>query len=413
MRKARISELMDGYGAEAYPMSASHAADAGRVAALTMRKLGLDAPDQGAPTHAMNEHTNDEHTNDEHAIDKRAIDERTVTETRRAVPDDGRGVPERNAHMKKKRLITLALAAALTLALGIAACAAWSIHAARQSELRAELGVGENDASGYVEYDVSGEPDGGLVLLSAASDGSEQRIYVNISPISEAEAGAYMDTVWYGCRVDGTTIGGNAVPALPVGEAVASGEMSASVLRSAYDAETQTLTLQCFLDVNSVLQAMQSLGTETFPLSVQMYTDGLLTRSFGPVSFALTEEQLRVFDFGHALYHDEELNKDIELVGLDLTPFGAVWKVNYEGAAELQGGKYTDFEPYRPWCELEDRVMREAEIIFSDGTVFSTGASLSSCYENGTVNLWISWLKAIDISDVQRIVLGDLVLWEA
>ena len=33
--------------------------------------------------------------------------------------------------------------------------------------------------------------------------------------------------------------------------------------------------------------------------------------------------------------------------------------------------------------------------------------------ENGTVNLFCGWGSAIDIGDVQRIVLGDLVLWEA
>ena len=34
-------------------------------------------------------------------------------------------------------------------------------------------------------------------------------------------------------------------------------------------------------------------------------------------------------------------------------------------------------------------------------------------YENGTVNQWCGWGSAINIDDVQRIVLGDLVLWEA
>jgi len=403
--KIRISELMDFYEAKPYPMTDPHVITADRIEVLTMQKLGLDASDHGGVPHV-----------DRKLLSKAfgEIDENYISEANRPVPKDGSDAEERIRPMKKKRIITFALAAALILALGITAYAAWSIHAARQEQLRAELNITENSTSGYVEYEVSEGPEGGLDLLSAASDGKEQRIYVNIFPVSEEEAGAYMDTVWYGCSIDGTTIGGNAVPVLPIGQAVSGpGEMNAAVLGSAYDAETQTMTLQCFLDVNSLLQAMQYLGTETVPLSVQMYKDGVLSRSFGPVPFSLTEEQLRVFDFGHVLYHDEELDKDIEIVGLDLTPFGAVWKLHYESDAELQGRKYVDFEAYRPWCELEDKVLREAKIVFSDGTEFSTGASLNSNYENGTVNLWISWLKAIDIDDVQRIVLGDLVLWEA
>ncbi len=34
-------------------------------------------------------------------------------------------------------------------------------------------------------------------------------------------------------------------------------------------------------------------------------------------------------------------------------------------------------------------------------------------YENGTVNLYCGWGSAINIDDVQHIVLGGLVLWEA
>ena len=314
------------------------------------------------------------------------IDEGYIAEAYRPAPEDAIAFSERMVRMKKKRMITSALAAALMLALGITAYAAWSIHASRQRELREDLKIDENNVSSYV----------------------------NISPVSEEEAAAYMETVWFTCGIDGTGLGGNAVPALPEGQALSgSEEMSAAVLQHAYDKETQTLTLQCFLDVNSALQAMQTLGSETLPLSIHMFVDGNMARSFGPIPFALTEEQLRVFDFGHAVYHDAELNKDIEIVGLDLTPFGLVWKVHYEGDAEVQRRKYDDWEAYKPWCDLEEKVCREAKIIFSDGSEFSAGGSLNSCYENGTVNLWYSWLRAIDIDDVQRIVIGDQVLWEA
>ena len=108
----------------------------------------------------------------------------------------------------------------------------------------------------------------------------------------------------------------------------------------------------------------------------------------------------------------EELDKDIEIVGLELTPFSAVWKVSYEGAENFHKPG-ADQTAYGPWSILEDKVCIEAKIIFSDGSEFSTGGALTTPYENDTVNQWCGWGSAINIDDVQRIVLGDLVLWEA
>lgn len=118
------------------------------------------------------------------------------------------------------------------------------------------------------------------------------------------------------------------------------------------------------------------------------------------------------FDFGYAVYHDAELDKDIEIVGLELTPFSAVWKVNYDGAADFRKPG-ADQAAYGPWSILEDKVCMDTQLLFSDGTSFSTSGALTCPYENGTVNLYCGWGSAINIDDVQRIVLGDLVLWEA
>ncbi|MCR5576455.1 MAG: hypothetical protein K6F56_05550, partial [Oscillospiraceae bacterium] len=123
-------------------------------------------------------------------------------------------------------------------------------------------------------------------------------------------------------------------------------------------------------------------------------------------------EQRRYFDFDHTVYHDTELDKDIEIVGLELTPFSAVWKVSYEGAESFQTPD-ADWDAYQPWSKLEDKVCIDTQLIFSDGSTFSTGGALTTPYENGTVNLFCGWGSAINIDDVQRIVLGDLVLWEA
>ena len=86
--------------------------------------------------------------------------------------------------------------------------------------------------------------------------------------------------------------------------------------------------------------------------------------------------------------------------------------MNYEGAASFHEPG-ADQEAYRPWSILEDRVCIDAKLIFSDGSTFSTGGALTCPFENGVVNLHCGWGSAINIDDVQRIVLGDLVLWEA
>ena len=339
--------------------------------------------------------------------------DRYISETAVFCPNAIQESPERIVHMKKKRMITFALAAALMLALGITAYAVWSIHTARQQELKADLKIEENKVSSYTEYAVTDEQTNGLVVLSSVNNGQEQRVYVNISPVSEEEVEAFPDHARFIWRIEGTEIGGFAAPQLPVGQTLSgSDEIRAAVLRDSYDKDTQTLTLQCYLDVDMVNKAMTDLESDTFPLSVQMIIGDGEPRTFGPVPFALTEEQLRVFDFGHAVYHDSELDKDIEIVGLELTPFSAVWKVTYEGAADCHSPG-ADPATYGPWSTLEDKVCMEAKIIFSDGSEFSTGGALTAPYENGTVNQFCGWGSAINIDDVQRIVLGDLILWES
>ena len=126
------------------------------------------------------------------------LDDRFVSEAAVYAPGTMREGPERIVRMKKKRFLSIVLAAALILALGITAYAAWSIHTARQEEIKTDLKIEENNVSSYTEYPVPGtagsavsdvseaeaaEPE--LVLLSAVNAGDLQRVYVNISPVSE------------------------------------------------------------------------------------------------------------------------------------------------------------------------------------------------------------------------------------
>ena len=64
------------------------------------------------------------------------------------------------------------------------------------------------------------------------------------------------------------------------------------------------------------------------------------------------------------------------------------------------------------WSMLEDKVCIESQLFFSDGSAFSTGGALTAQYKDGAVELHCEWGTAIDINDIQKIVLGDLILWE-
>ena len=341
------------------------------------------------------------------------IDESFILEAYRPIPEDASNPSERIIHMKKKRMITLALAAALMLALGITAYAVWSIHAARQQELKADLKIEENNVSSYTEYEVPDEQTGGLVLLSSVNDGELQHVYVDISPVTEEEAAAFPQKTRFSWSIAGTEIGGFAGPQLPSdGSFSGTDEIRDAVMKYAYDRESRTMTLQCYVDVMFVEKAMEELQTESLPLQVQMSVGEETERTYGPSTFTLTDKQCRIFDFGNTVYHDAELDKDIEIAGLELTPFSAVWKVRYEEAADFHTPE-ADWDKYAPWSALEDKVCIESRLYFSDGSFFSTGGALTSPYRDGVVNLNCGWGSAINIDDVQKIVLGNLILWQA
>ena len=340
---------------------------------------------------------------EQRVVSARKIKELTIMKIEQENPAPRRAV--------RKRVLTLALAAALILALGISAYAAWSIHESRQQELREDLQIEENRADSYVEYALPDASGDGLVLLSALNDGIDQRAYVDISPVTEEEAAGFPNDTFFTWSIAGTEIGGFAAPQLPVGQSVSGeAEIRKAVLAFAYDEQTQTLTLQCYMNVSLLRSAMEQLGSESVPLQINMGAKGE-SRSFGPISFSMTEEQRRVFDFGHARYYDEELDKEIELLSLELTPFSAVWLVRYDAAEDFhQSG--ADWEQYKDWSLLEDKICLQSALVFSDGSRFSTGGVLAAPYEDGAVHLNCAWGGAINIYEVRQIVLGDLILWQ-
>ncbi|MBR0040306.1 MAG: hypothetical protein IJP64_02895 [Oscillospiraceae bacterium] len=81
------------------------------------------------------------------------IDDRFIAEALRYSPEAASGSSERIVHLKKKRIISFALAAALILALGVTAWAVFSTYSVRVPEPDEGFRINwEENASGYIEW---------------------------------------------------------------------------------------------------------------------------------------------------------------------------------------------------------------------------------------------------------------------
>ncbi len=93
-----------------------------------------------------------------------------------------------------------------------------------------------------------------MTLLSAINDGEFQRVYVNISPVDMAEIKAWPDEGSFLWSVS-ENCGGYANPVLQPGRSLSGrDEITEAVLQDAYDAETKTLTVQCYIPNDALAQ---------------------------------------------------------------------------------------------------------------------------------------------------------------
>lgn len=347
--------------------------------------------------------------------------------------EEEKRIPTRSrAGARTRRIFTLALAAALLLSLGLVAYAVSSIHAARQQELRSDLSIDESHIDSYMEYEVPEDGDEGLVLLSAINDGDCQIVFVDVSPVTEEQLAGYPETTHFAWKLNGSLIGGQeywgtATPRVRTTEIL--DDLDAfrkRVLEDAYDENTQTLTLSCIIQNSEIRKLKEANGMEEISLTVSLWDSAAQAAegvgnisewlnsqpSFGTVTFHPTEPETTSFDINFR-YLDEQSGRELEIVSLDLTPVSAVWHVRYEGMEEINSTR--DQEELVVWGNAIDRMIRGMTFHFSDGfswPLTSFGA-MAAPYENGTVNPYVSWGWAVNIHDVQRITLGDAILWES
>ncbi len=324
--------------------------------------------------------------------------------------------PRRHTAAFSRRAVTLALAAALLLALGVTAYAVGlSIHAKRQEELRNEYQVEENHVNAYREYETPEEAQPGVTLLAAYNDGQIQHLYLNISPVEpeelrdpfmqdrlddgrlhylsyeleplEGEEHHYLADFHTGEweyapeeLYDWEDSRGNKL-SLPTDEA-----KLRRYLAQSYDAETKTATLETHFWLDTLPEGAReaSFRLACYDNYEQMDEQGLyaveteksLHREYGSFTVEIVPPDTREFRFPEPLrFPNQADGGELELLGLTISATGVTWQAHLDDAETILGKLDTSdevafhaaFELQLRWINLIDQSLSDAELVLSDG----------------------------------------------
>ena len=316
------------------------------------------------------------------------IDDRFIAEAAQYDPKQRSRSPERIGVMSKKRLFTFALAAALMLALGVTAYAiGMGIHRQRQAEMRENFGMGGSDAPAYQEYTVPEENTSGVTLLSTINNGGNQRIIVNVSPITRDDLALTQHPVMF--SLDGGQTWEQA--------------MTAGDENSAYDAESQTLTVSVMFSTEG-----KQPGEE---ITVLFNVNGSL--DLGSITVKVTDPDTRLVRFPEPITLTNPVTeKPVSLIGVELRGNQAIWMLETEDAAYFYGDHSSDSETDAKlrqdnivtWINWLDEQFRAMKLTFADGSSCSFNGHDFSDVDGNLVRPHVDYDRlAIDVSQVVSI----------
>lgn len=316
------------------------------------------------------------------------IDDRFIAEAAQYDPKQCSRSPERIGVMSKKRIITFALAAALILALGVTAYAiGMGIHRQRQAEMRENFGMGGSDAPAYQEYTVPEENTSGVTLLSTINNGGNQRIIVNVSPITRDDLALTQHPVMF--SLDGGQTWEQA--------------MTAGDENSAYDAESQTLTVSVMFSTEG-----KQPGEE---ITVLFNVNGSL--DLGSITVKVTDPDTRLVRFPEPITLTNPVTeKPVSLIGVELRGNQAIWMLETEDAAYFYGDHSSDSETDAKlrqdnivtWINWLDEQFRAMKLTFADGSSCSFNGHDFSDVDGNLVRPHVDYDRlAIDVSQVVSI----------
>lgn len=316
------------------------------------------------------------------------IDDRFIAEAAHYDPQKCSRSPERIGVMSKKRIITFALAAALILALGVTAYAiGMGIHRQRQAEMRENFGMGGSDAPAYQEYTVPEENTSGVTLLSTINNGGNQRIIVNVSPITRDDLALTQHPVMF---------------SLDRGQTWEQA-MTAGDENSAYDAESQTLTVSVMFSTEG-----KQPGEE---ITVLFNVNGSL--DLGSITVKVTDPDTRLVRFPEPITLTNPVTeKPVSLIGVELRGNQAIWMLETEDAAYFYGDHSSDSETDAKlrqdnivtWINWLDEQFRAMKLTFADGSSCSFNGHDFSDVDGNLVRPHVDYDRlAIDVSQVVSI----------
>ena len=344
------------------------------------------------------------------------LDERYIAgmcESYASLPGERRTIPLKK-HRRWGR--TLLIAAVTVSLITLAALAVgYGIHRQRQAELRQTLKIDEAQTESYVEYAVpeSGAAGSAVTLLSSIPDSSNQKLYVNVSPV-EREAVADFSFNFFYC-VGEQGLWGTATSVMRQGRTLGPGDdFGAAVLEDAYDGETRTLTLQLFIPEQPLQKELDANGqAEVTILRVdrdedtsdcEFFNDWIFVHndehSCGSFLFTPTEKEQRRVEFVPVPVTEPVYGRSAEVLALELSPTDAVWHIRYEGLGEENREVYA----------LEDYVTQNAKLVFSDGRSLSPGGAVTNHYEPDEVALGCAWQEAVNIQALEAVYIGEIKL---
>ncbi len=328
--------------------------------------------------------------------------------------------------IRKKRIITFALAAALILALGTVAYAIGvSIHRQRQEELREQMQIDENQVTDYVEYPVAEKPEDvpadGVTLLSAMNDGEFQRVWVVINGVTpemikRLESSEQVD--WEG----------QALPAnghrycfiyVTMDRESYFDAMSPLDYRDGYDPESQTLTTECAIPLHEFEpgQKVPLLFVMADCIDYEMdHSEVELVCELGSIEVERTDQAIRTVWFSEPVSFANGAYGKGEFLGAEISASGVNWIIRHDGVSQMyRSHEFADEAERQAYQELEqswlaaiEEVELTAAVHFADGTSREVGLPLSSSKPEGDTvkDICLFGRGTIDINQVVSITIG-------
>ncbi len=350
---------------------------------------------------------------------------------------------------RRKQWRTLLAAAVIASLLGCTAYAVGaSIHARRQEQLRQRYQVEENSVTSYAEYPLPETSEPSITLLSSYNDGMIQHVYVDVSPVPADEVrNLFMqdrsdDGLVHYLEYRSTVDGGETLSHATfftqdwefssddyVTVTEADGTTSeylkpeakqARYLAQAYDAETQTLTLECFFWLNELPQGAAQAELHVFSRDVWARPDEhnnlvldqqtAVHRDFGTIFVDIPEADTRKVLFAEPLsFTNPADNCSAELIGVELSSGSITWLLTFDEEVlpylgdlkEFEGDESrAAFERQLSWVRRLDSLVADASLTLSDGRVIPVPGSLgNSGNQESPFRLYGGWEGTIPVAD--------------